>query len=456
MFRRGLFASLVICGMCPGINASAETLKEALAKAYLSNPTLLSARAELRATDEGVPEAISGWRPTLSFDYDIGKSKNSSAGVTQNRTPKTGSVSLDQNLFNGWRTQSGIASAEQAVLSQRAQLASTEQSIMLDAGTAYMDVIRDEAVLRLNQANELVLGRQLEATRDRFEVGEITRTDVAQAESRLSRAKADRIESEGALTISRAGYRSIVGDFPGTLKSVGPLENLPATKDEAMASAKAGNPDVLAALHDERAAKTAIKTAEGALYPTLDLGGELTRRDQATSPTSRSEEASITASVSVPLYQAGAVSAQIRSVKQTWSQERRDLDAAIRTAVQEAAQSWERLATARAQVNAFSAEVRAAEIALEGVKQEAQVGSRTVLDVLDAEQELRDARVSLVRARRDVTVASFQVRRAVGTLVASKLALSVELYDPSKNYKTNRDRWFGTSIGTKQSPVGIF
>jgi TolC family type I secretion outer membrane protein len=435
--------------MCPGITASAETLKEALAKAYLSNPTILSARAKLRATDEGVPEAISGWRPTLSLGYDIGKSKNSSAGVSQNRTPKTGSVSLDQNLFNGWRTQSGIASAEQAVLSQRARLASTEQSIMLDAGTAYMNVIRDGAVLKLNQANELVLGRQLEATRDRFEVGEVTRTDVAQAESRLSRAKADRIESEGSLTISRAGYRSIIGDFPGTLKRVGPLENLPATKDEAMASAKAGNPDVVAALHDERAAKTAIKTAEGALYPTLDLKGELTRRDQATSPTSWTEAASITASVSVPLYQAGAVSAQIRSAKQTWSQERRDLDAAIRTAVQEAAQSWERYATARAQVNAFFAEVRAAEIALEGVKQEAQVGSRTVLDVLDAEQELRDARVSLVRARRDVTVASFQVRRAVGTLVASKLALSVELYDPSKNYKIYRDRWFGTSIDTK-------
>lgn len=449
MFRRGFLASLVICAMCPGITASAETLKEALAKAYLSNPTLLSARAKLRATDEGVPKAISGWRPTLSFGYDIGKSKKSSAGVSQNRTPKTGSVSLDQNLFNGWRTQSGIASAEQAVLSQRARLASTEQSIMLDAGTAYMNVIRDGAVLKLNQANELVLGRQLEATRDRFEVGEVTRTDVAQAESRLSRAKADRIESEGSLTISRAGYRSIIGDFPGTLKSVGPLENLPATKDEAIASAKAGNPDVVAALHDERAAKTAIKTAEGALYPTLDLEGELTRRDQATSPTSRTEAASITASVSVPIYQAGAVSAKIRSAKQTWSQERRDLDAAIRTAVQEAAQSWERYATARAQVNAFAAEVRAAEIALEGVKQEAQVGSRTVLDVLDAEQELRDARVSLVRARRDVTVASFQVRRAVGTLAASKLTLSVELYDPSKNYKTYRDRWFGTSIGTK-------
>lgn len=455
MFRRGLLASLIIYGMCPGINVSAETLKEALAKAYLSNPTLLSARAELRATDEGVPEAISGWRPTLSFDYDIGKSKTdsnsttSSSGNSQNRTPKTSSVTIDQNLFNGWRTQSGIESAEQAVLSQRAQLSSTEQTIMLNAATAYMDVIRDEAVLKLNQSNELVLGRQLEATRDRFEVGEVTRTDVAQAESRLSRAKADRIESEGSLTSSRAAYRSIVGDFPGTLQNAGPLDNLPATKDEAMASAKSGNPDVVAARHEERAAKSAVKTAEGALYPTVNLEGELTRRDQASSPSSRSEEASITATVSVPLYQAGAVSARIRAAKQTWSQERRDLDAAIRSAEQEAAQSWERYVTATAQVNAFSAEVRAAEIALEGVKQEAQVGSRTVLDVLDAEQELRDARVSLVRARRDVTVASFEVRRAVGTLVAGKLDLPVELYDPTKNYKTFRNRWFGTSIGTK-------
>lgn len=455
MFRRGIVASLVVCSIYPGLSASAESLKEALAKAYLTNPTLLAARAELRATDEGVPEAISGWRPTVSFDYDIGKSKtdsnstSSSSGNSQNRTPKTSSVTIDQNLFNGWRTQSGIESAEQAVLSQRAQLASTEQTIMLNAATAYMDVIRDEAVLKLNQANELVLGRQLEATRDRFEVGEVTRTDVAQAEARLSRAKADRIESEGALTISRAAYRNIIGDFPGTLKSAGPLDDLPASKEEAMASAKSGNPDVVAARHDERAAKSAIKTAEGALYPTVNLEGELSRRDQASSPTSRSEEASITASVSVPLYQAGAVSARIRAAKQQWSQERRDLDAAVRTAIQEAAQSWERYVTARAQVNAFAAEVRAAEIALEGVKQEAQVGSRTVLDVLDAEQELRDARVSLVRARRDVTVASFEVRQAVGTLVASRLSLAVELYDPTKNYKANRNRWFGTSVGTK-------
>ncbi|MBK18884.1 MAG: type I secretion protein TolC [Rhodospirillaceae bacterium] len=455
MCRRGLLAFSVICGISHSLSASAETLKEALAKAYLGNPNLEAARAELRSVDEGVPEALSGWRPTLTLDYDIGKSRNfvpnttSSFGESQNRTPKTASVSVEQNVFNGWRTESGIESAEQAVLSQRAQLLSTEQRIMLDTGTSYMDVIRDEAVLKLNQSNERVLRRQLEATRDRFEVGEVTRTDVAQAESRLSRAIADRIQAEGALTISRAAYRSVVGDFPGTLGSASPLGGLPANKTEAMSFAKAGNPDVKVAQHNERSAKTAIKSAEGALYPSVDIEGELTRRDQLSSPDSRTEEASITASFSVPLYQAGGVSARIRAAKQSWSQARKDLDAAIRTAVQEAAQSWERYATARAQLDAFTAEVRAAEIALEGVKQEAQVGSRTVLDVLDAEQELLDARVSLVRARRDVTVASLEVRRAVGTLVASKLDLGVKLYDPSINYKNARDRWFGTSIGTK-------
>ena len=370
--RRTAFGGVLLAVLALGQSGvSAQSLEEALAKAYLNNPTLRAARAELRATDEGVAQAQSGWRPTLELGYDIGKEYSDSSGGSnwsagsQNRTPRSGSVTLEQNIFQGFRTVAGTERAEEIVKAERARLASTEQQVLLDAATAYMDVVRDEAVLNLNVNNERVLKRQLEATRDRFEVGEVTRTDVAQAESRLSSAIADRIQAEGALVRSRA---------------------------------------------------------------------------------SRSDGASVTAQLTVPLYQAGAVSSRIRQAKQTWSQQRLLLEAAVRDATQAATDAWKRLETARAQIAAFTAAVRAGEIALEGVRQEAQVGSRTVLDVLDAEQELLNARVSLVRAERDAVVASVDLRQAVGTLLASDLNLPVEKYDPEKNYRAVRDRWFGTGI----------
>ncbi len=424
----------------------AQTLEEALAKAYMNNPTLLAARAELRAVDEGVPQALSGWRPTLEFSYDAGKEhvdSNTTSG-TQNRTPKSAAVSLEQNLFQGFRTVSATKEAEANVKAQRARLATTEQTVMFNAASVYMDVLRDGAVLDLNINNERVLGRQLQATRDRFEVGEVTRTDVAQAESRLSSAKADRIQSEGDLVRSRARFLQVVGEMPGTLKQTGILGGLPASEKDAIELARAENPDVVAARFTVDSSKSAIKSAEGELLPTLDLVGELNRNDQSSSTSSRTETASVTAQLVVPLYQAGAVSSRIRRAKQVWGQRRQQLDVASWSATQSATDAWKTLETAQAQIAAFSAAVRAGEIALEGVRQEAQVGSRTVLDVLDAEQELLNARVSLVRAQRDAVVASVDLRRAVGTLQAGSLNLKVEQYDPEANYRAVRDKWFGT------------
>lgn len=451
-------AATVVCGcsIWAGLfagTASAETLQEALAKAYQSNPTLLAARARLRAADEDVPEAISGWRPTLSINYDIGKTHIDTTGASsassgsQNRTPRTGSVSLDQNLYQGGRTQSTIRRAEQNVMAERARLATSEQQIMLDGGTAYVDVLRDEAVLQLSQNNERVLTRQLEATRDRFQVGEVTRTDVAQAESRLARAVADRIQAEGNLVQSRATYRDVIGDFPGTLQPTKPLGGLPTSQDDTVDQARSNSPEIIRSRFLERAAAADVDVVKGELYPTVNLEGELIRRNDTSSTDNRSDAASIQARFSVPLYQAGGVSARIRAAKQTHSQRRKELDAAIRSAVASAARAWEAYQTAVAQIRAFSAEVRSARIALEGVRQEAQVGSRTVLDVLDAEQELFEARVSLVRAQRDEVVASFAVRQQIGTLVASKLDLGVQTYDFEAYYKRVRNKWYGWGIG---------
>jgi len=429
----------------------AQTLNEALVKAYETNPDLLAFRARLRATDENVAQAVSGWRPSVTVEMDVGKrhtdsNGSSSSSGSQNRTPRSGSFTVEQNLYQGGKTSAQISRSENQVQADRARLFETEQSVILQAGTSYMDVVRDQAVLKLNINNEKVLKRQLEAARDRFRVGEVTRTDVAQAESRLARATADRIRAEGDLISSRAQYRNVVGDAPGTLKPSKPLGGLPASEDEAVSFARNSAPAVFAAKFDERAARDNIRINTADFLPTLDLEGALSRSDEASSTSSRTESAIIELQLTVPLYQAGGVSSRVRSAKQVAAQRRREFDAVVRGAVERATRAWEALQTARAQIKSFAAEVRAATIALEGVQQEASVGSRTILDVLDAEQELRDARVSLVRAERDEVVATFDLRAAIGQLTAKSLALPVETYDFEANYRAVRNKWFGAGI----------
>ena len=432
---------------------SAQTLGEALARAYATNPVLLAARARLRGVDEEIAQAVSGWRPTISVSTEAGKRYSDSGGGSssgagaQNRTPRTSNFTIEQNLFSGLQTVAETRQAESQIQAERARLMRTEQSVMLDAATAYMDVVRDQAVLRLNINNERVLRQQLEATRDRFQVGEVTRTDVAQAEARLARATADRIGSEGVLTSAQASYRRQIGDAAGRLQQPRPLDRLPADEAEAVSLAQARNPAVFAARFDEEAARVAVDVAKSDLYPTFDIEGELSRRDQTSSPTSRTDSAEITARLKVPLYQSGSVASKVRQAKQAAAEERGNVGAAIRAAVESATQAWDALQTARARIKAFTAEVGASTIALEGVQQEARVGSRTVLDVLDAEQELLDGRVNLVRAARDEVVASFRLRAAVGTLTAGKLNLNVNIYDFKIHYRATRGRFFGIGIG---------
>lgn len=450
-------ASAVLAGLlfaatfAAPVDSVAQTMEETLAKAYGTNPTLQAARARLRATDEAVPQALSGWRPTVSLNYGVDRGQFFSNSTTTGdrttyRTSRSGALTFTQNLYSGGRTVAATDRAENLVQAERARLLTTEQDVMLSAATAYMDVVRDQAVLELNVNNERVLQRQLEATRDRFQVGEVTRTDVAQAESRLSRAVSDRITAAGALINSRAAYRNVVGDMPGTLRPAQPLGDLPPSEQEALVLAREQSPTVVAARFDERAAQNQVDVVFGELLPSVNVDGTLQRNDDTSFRGSRSEEASIGATLRVPLYQGGAVHSRVREAKETLSQRRRELDRTVRTAIETATRAWEALQTARSQISAFSSEVRAAEIALEGVRQEAQVGSRTVLDVLDAEQELLDARVNLVRARRDGVVASFSLRAAVGTLLADRLGLNVERYDIEKHYRSVRDKWFGTGV----------
>lgn len=421
----------------------AETLVEALAKAYTTNPQLQAQRAGQRATDEEVPQALSNWRPSVTVTGEAGKTKTDNESSSTERNPQTLEFEISQPLYRGGRTVAETRRAEANVLAGRQQLLSSEQQVLLSAVRAYMNVVRDLAVLDLNRNNEQRLQRQLQAARDRFRVGEITRTDVAQAEARLARATADRIQAEGVVVNSRAAYRSVVGDMPGTLARPEPALALPVDEAEAQKQAEARNPDVERARFRAHAARHNINLVRGELLPTLNLTGTISKEEDSTARGSQREVGEVQATLTIPLYEGGDVYSRLRAAKETMAQRQEDYDDARRTAVQTATSAWNSLQTARAAVRSFQSEVRASEIALEGVQREALVGSRTVLDVLDAEQELLDAKVALVRSERDELVARFELLSAIGSLTAQELKLPVEAYDAEKNYRDVRGQWFG-------------
>lgn len=429
--------------------ASGQNLTDALVLTYKNNPTLQAQRARLRSIDEGVPQAVSGWRPDVRVTSELGKLRRrtnngtSTGSGDDTRTFYTGALTITQNLYAGGGTEAEIRQAKHEVSAERARLMTTEQKVLLDAATAYMNVFREEAVLKLNINNEQVLSRQLQATQDRFNVGEVTRTDVAQAESRLARTRAERIQAEGDLEVSRAFFEQIVGVKPTAVPFPGYPLALPTDENEATELAREGNPAVISAVFDERAAREFVKTVKAELLPSVDLVGDASRGRNEGTADRTIDDLKLTAELTVPLYQQGAVSSRIREAIQLAGENRLQVDEARRAAVEDAASGYEKLLTARASIQSREAEVRAAQIALEGVEQEAAVGSRTVLDVLDAEQELLDAKVNLVRDQRNAIVASYELLAAVGRLTARELGLPTELYDQKEYYLRVREKLWG-------------
>ena len=449
----GFTAGLALTATLTAPAAFAESLVEALASAYQNNPTLLAERASLRATDEGVASALSGWRPTVQIDGDAGFSESETTSVTSgfttttkdSRQPRSFSFTITEPLYRGGRTEAETLSAENLVDAGRAGLAVTEQRVLLDAVTAYMDVLRNKTVVQLNRNNERVVERQLQAARDRFEVGEVTRTDVAQAEARAAQAKADRIGAEGNLISSRATYRQFIGDLPGKLEWPARIGGVPANERDALQAASTANPTIVSANFAELSARDDIDVAISDLLPQVSLRGAYDRSFDVSAFTEELDSLSLSAVVTVPLYQSGAVHSAVRRSKQIASQRRLEYEEARRAVFEEVTRAWESLITAQAQISAFQAQVRAAELALEGVEQETIVGLRTTLDVLDAEQEVFAAGVNLVSAERDAVVSSYWVKATIGELTAVALELPVERYDADAHYRSVRDKWFGLS-----------
>lgn len=428
--------------------AGAETLEDALVVTYQTSPVLAAELESLRSTNEQVPQALAGHRPFAQATGSAGiEREDTDPGGAETINPASIGITVLQPVYRGGRTAADVETAEFAIQSARAQFFSVEQDTLLDAVTAYMNVVRAQAVLELQINNEDVLRRQLEAAQDRFSVGEVTRTDVSQAEARLAAATAGRIQAAGTLRDARAIYEQVIGQAPGTLEAAPPpLRSLPSSLDEAVAVAEERNPVVVGAVFNERAALANVESIRGELLPEVNVRGEVRYDRDISAFTEERTSAAVLAEVTVPLYQSGSVSSRVREARYVAAQRRIQVEDARRSVVQNTISAWEALVTARAEIDARLAEVASARIALDGVQQEALVGSRTTLDVLDAEQELLDARVSLVTAQRDEVVAGYALLAAMGQLTAREMGLPVNYYDIDEDYEQTRGRFWGTSI----------
>ena len=444
----------MVAGLCIAVGlfciapAGADTLTDALASAYLTNPDINVARALTRVADEALPIAKSALRPNVTGSGSITRTiRNSFTGSlgksSSDRTDGSIGLSVTQNLFRGFRTKNAKLEADASILASRQSLASIVQDVLFDAAQAYMNVLSDQALLDLQRESVQFLGEQLKADQDRFDVGESTRTDVAQTSARLSGAQANVSLAEANLNASRAIYRQVVGKEPEKLSTGYSYKRLlPGSLAKGLESGQVRHPAILAAIYDADAAAFVVKQVEGELLPTVSLEGSVERRFGIDN-SDYANSASITGRVRIPLYQGGGVSARVRQAKETQGLRQIVIDVRrtqIRAAI---VSSWGQLEAANAAIIAASAQVEAARIALTGVQEEQRVGQRTTLDVLISEQGLVDARRNQILARRASIVASFALLSSAGLLSAENLNLPVQRYDPSAHYEAVKDKWFG-------------
>ena len=438
-FRAALMAaSLFVVPVAA--NAATISLGEALGIAYETNPQLSAAQANLRATDEEVAKANAGWRPTINAQGSYGEQEANISGFgTISAHPLQGQLTITQPLFRGGRTYAEIKRAKALVRSGRAQLTATEQSVLLDAVTAYMDVVRDEATVNLRRKNVDVLKKQRAETQERFNVGELTRTDVSQAQARLAGAQSDLITAQGALAADRAVFAQIIGRPPEELESTPALPQLPANPEDALNLALQGNPAILQARENAKAADYAVDDALGAMLPSLALQGQYQyqRGGFNTLGGLPGDTGSLSVTEKVTSIQG------VRQAKEYRSQAEMNIvisDRSVRQAVQSA---WENFTSAQATIDSNQEQVKADTIAFEGVRREQQVGGRTTLDVLNAQQELLNSQLSVVVAQRNTVVAAYQLLAAAGKLTAQNLGLKVTVYDPTQHYDDDAARWIG-------------
>lgn len=446
----GAAVSVLLLALAGPTPALADTINAALVRAYQNNPQLNAQRAQVRSTDEGVPQALSGYRPKVNLtatggyqyqDLQSGVGTNSVYGT---RVPRSVGITATQTLYNGNVTGNRTRAAESQVSGTREALRGMDQSVLLTAATTYMDYLRDSATLEVQRSNVRVLEQTLKQTRDRFNVGEVTRTDVAQSEAQLAAGKTQALTAEANLNTTRAAFRRVIGDEPTNLAPGSPVDRfLPATLAAAVELGLVEHPDVTAAMYGIDVNYLQVKIAEGALLPTLSVQATAQRADEQSLIQMRSYTASAIAQLQVPIYNGGGEYSLIRQSKENLAQQRLNLEKTRDQVRATIVQWWGSLQAGKAQVQSAQAQVAASEIALNGVREEAKAGQRTTLDVLNAQQALVNARVALVTAQHDRVVASYNVLAAVGRLAPQVLGLATNVYDPSVHYHQVRDSWAG-------------
>ncbi len=454
LFRWTLLAAASLTAISAGAGR-AETIGGALIKAYLTNPDINTQRAAVRVADEAVPIANAGYLPTVTGTANIateraqtslfGPNATASGSTMVDLFPRGYGVTANETVFNGNRTLNSIRQAESKVFGAREQLRNTEQNTLLSGVTAYMDVLEDTAILDLDRNNVDVLKEQLRETRDRFTVGEVTRTDVAQAEASLAQGQGTALSAVATLQAAVARYRQFIGDQPKSLAPVKPLMRpLPKTLPEAISISQVEHPAISASLHGVDAAQLEVKIAEGALYPTIGLSASITNQYDASGiPGFRVLSGQIMGQINIPIYQGGAEYATTRQAKESLSQQEIQTDSMRNQVRQAVVAAWGLNQAAVGVVRAARASVSANEVALTGVREEAKVGQRTTLDVLNAQQALLQARTTLVQAEHDQVVDSYSLLSAIGRLNIPTLGLSVAEYDPRVHFDQVKSKWIG-------------
>lgn len=425
--------------------ACAETLEEALTYTYVANPEILAQRAYLRSVQEKITQSQSGYKPTVagqaSYGYEYERTRTAPIFQENESRPVTFGISAVQPIFSGFATSASVKAAKALFEAEKSNLKTAEQTALINAVVAYTDVIRALAVLKLNQNNETVLQRQLEYTQDRFRVGELTKTDVAQAEARHAGAVAAKISAEGDVKIAYAAYRKVIGKMPDKIyEPEVPAAKLPQTLEDALEIALKNNPAVLAAEKQAQSAQSSIEAVEAGYYPSLELQAAYQNMRAGAHGTAniagvnvrtgrtRDEDTTVKLVLDVPFYTAGSTSSKVREVKHAAGQARININSVKRAVTRTTTQAWENYQSVLASLTSLEEQVRASALALEGVRYEEQAGERTILDILNAEQELLDARVSVVTAKKNLIDAAYQLISSMGMMTPSGLGLDVARY----------------------------
>lgn len=439
--KSGAAAALIALASGLGAPVRAESLADAMVLALRASPELQANRANVKVLSERAVQARGQGRIQVSGSVDLSTQFRNLSDWT---FPTTLSLDVTQPLYTGGRVENATEAAEIRISAEEARLIATEQLVLLRAVTAYLDVRRDQTLIGLSRNNVRVINEQLRAARERFNVGEVTRTDVAQAEARLAAARSTAAARTGQLQVSREAYKRVVGRYPGKLEPPPPAPDLPATIDEALAIAVRDQPEIVSARLERLAATSDVRTAIGGLLPTVSLLGQLRNIDTLNVRNDARSDATLGIRISIPFYDGGVTYSQVREAQAAIELRESQITQSLRDTIQNVGISWSDLGVSAAVIRSGQLQVRAAQIAFDGVREEARVGARTTLDVLDAEQELLNARGDLVTARRDRYVAAYTLLFSIGKLTANHLGLAAAPEEPVDDYYQQvRDRNFG-------------